>query len=62
MSKIELAKNLIESLPKPVNKGYVLGDSWYSCKAPFRASASAGYVYVGALKTNKVIYPKAIIV
>ena len=32
LSKIELAKNLIESLPKPQNKGYVLCDSWYSCK------------------------------
>ncbi|AOR23119.1 hypothetical protein BGI42_05000 [Clostridium taeniosporum] len=28
MSKIELAENLVESLPKPENKGYILCDSW----------------------------------
>lgn len=59
MSKIELAKNLIKSLPKPINNGYVLGDSWYSCKALFTTSASAGYAYIGALKTNRVIYPSS---
>lgn len=58
MSKIELAKNLVKSLPKPENKGYVLGDSWYSCKTLFTASRSAGYAYIGALKTNRVIYPE----
>lgn len=57
MSKIELATNLIKSLPKPIDKGYVLGDSWYSCKSIFIASASAGYAYIGALKTNRVIFP-----
>ena len=32
MSKIELTQKLIATLPKPDNKGYVLADSWYSCK------------------------------
>lgn len=59
MSKIELAKNLIKLLPKPVNKGYVLEDSWYSCKALFTAATSVVYTYVGALKTIRVIYPKS---
>ena len=58
MSKIEMTKNLVRSLPKPVNKGYVLCDSWYSCKAIFDSSFEAGYGYIGALKTNRVIYPK----
>lgn len=57
MSKIKLAECLIKSLPKPIDKGYVLGDSWYSCKAIFKASALAGYAYIGALKTNRVIFP-----
>lgn len=57
MSKIQLAANLIKSLPAPINKGYVLGDSWYSCKAIFTESALAGYAYIGALKTNRVIFP-----
>ncbi len=58
MSKIERTQNLISSLPKPENKGYVLCDSWYSCKAIFNSSVEAGYSYIGALKTNRVIYPE----
>ncbi|WP_278287160.1 hypothetical protein [Cellulosilyticum ruminicola] len=27
-SKIEIAANLLKELPHPVNKGYVLADSW----------------------------------
>lgn len=58
MSKIELSEILIKSLPKPENKGYVLCDSWYSCKSIFNASVKAGYSYIGALKTNRVIFPE----
>lgn len=58
MSKIKLAQNLISTLPKPENKGYVLADSWYSCKDIFNISKKAGYSYIGALKTNRVIFPK----
>lgn len=53
-----MTQNLISSLPKPENKGYVLCDSWYSCKAIFNSSMEAGYSYIGALKTNRVIYPE----
>ena len=58
MSKIKLTQNLISTLPKPENKGYVMCDSWYSCKDIFNASEKAGYNYIGALKTNRVIFPK----
>lgn len=58
MSKIELTQKLIATLPKPKNKGYVLADSWYSCKDIFNASEKAGYSYIGALKTNRVIFPQ----
>lgn len=58
MSKIKLTQNLISILPKPENKGYVMCDSWYSCKDIFNASEKAGYNYIGALKTNRVIFPK----
>ncbi|NFO15787.1 IS701 family transposase [Clostridium botulinum] len=57
MNKIEMAKNLIESLPKPITKGFVLCDSWYSCKTIFNVAVKTGYSYIGALKTNRVIYP-----
>ena len=29
MSKIDIAVDLINFLPKPINKDYVLCDSWY---------------------------------
>ena len=58
MSKIKLTQNLISTLPKPENKGYVMCDSWYSCKDIFNAAEKAGYNYIGALKTNRVIFPK----
>lgn len=58
MSKIEIARDIIKELPPPVLEGYVLSDSWYSCKTLFDASKDRGYAFVGALKTNRVIYPK----
>jgi hypothetical protein len=58
MSKIKIATDIIKTLPIPVSKGYILCDSWYSCKAIFDASKQRGYTYVGALRTNRVIYPK----
>lgn len=57
MSKIQIAEDIIKTLPKPVTEGYVLCDSWYSCKALFDASKAQGFTYVGALKTNRAIYP-----
>lgn len=58
MSKIQMAIEFIKSLPIPVNKGYVLCDSWYSNKKLFVASKEAGYTYIRGLRTNRVIYPK----
>ncbi|MCT4509521.1 MAG: hypothetical protein N4A48_12360 [Tepidibacter sp.] len=58
MSKIAIASSIIKSLPNPVNKGYVLCDSWYSCKEIFDTSTKSGYTYIGAIRTNRVIYPE----
>lgn len=57
-SKIELAKAILKLLPKPVNKGYVLADSWYSCEALFNAATKCGFCYLGALKSNRKIFPR----
>jgi hypothetical protein len=57
-SKIEIASSIIASLPTPPNKGYVLTDSWYSCQALFEASLAAGYQFIGAIKSNRKIYPR----
>nr|WP_236895270.1 hypothetical protein [Clostridium beijerinckii] len=51
---IKITQKLITTLPKPENKDYVLADS---CKDIFNVSEKAGYSYIGALKTNKVIFP-----
>jgi len=51
-----MSKQLIHSLPKLDYKKFVLGDSWYSCKAIFECSQKAGFTYLGALKTNRVVY------
>ncbi|OPJ54530.1 IS701 family transposase [Clostridium oryzae] len=56
-SKIEMAVELIKSLPSPVNEGFVLCDSWYSCKKVFSATKDAGFKYIGGFRTNRVIYP-----
>lgn len=65
MSKIDIAKKIIQSLPKPVKKGFVLCESWYSCKALLNASKKAGYThtYTGKLNDMKEVsivlsYPK----
>jgi len=57
-SKIEIAKEIIESLPHPPHGGYVVTDSWYSCKDLFHVAESKGYHFIGALKTNRLIFPR----
>lgn len=56
--KIELAQIALKEIPKPVNKGYVLADSWYSCEALFTISRFIGFQYIGALKSNRKIFPR----
>jgi len=58
MSKIKIAEEIIYTLLRPVSKGFVLCDSWYSCKKLFDAARERGYTYIGALRTNRVIYPE----
>lgn len=57
-SKIEIAQKVLKELPFPAYKGYVLADSWYSCEALFNASKARGFQYLGALKSNRKIFPK----
>lgn len=58
ISKIKLTQNLISTLTKLENKGFVLCDSWYSCKDIFSASEKDAYSHIGPLKTNRVIFQK----
>ena len=57
-SKIAMAKEIIEDLPKPVNHGYVLTDSWYSCTELFKAAQSSGFSFIDAIKSNRKIFPR----
>lgn len=59
MSKIQMTVNAILTLPTAPNKVYIMADSWYSCKKIIDACLSKGFHYIGALKTNRVIYPKS---
>jgi hypothetical protein len=55
-SKIDMVKKVIEELPNLQGKVYVFGDSWYSSQSIIRASRKRGFQYIGALKTNRVLY------
>jgi len=56
--KIEKAVSVANSLPKLDKPGYVLMDSWYTCKKIIDAFIVKNYHTIGALKSNRVIYPK----
>jgi len=57
-SKISIVEDLIKSLPSPPHGGFVVTDSWYSCKALFDASSKAGYHFIGGLKCNRLVFPR----
>ena len=57
-SKIDIAQDILKTLPDPPNGGYVVTDSWYSCQVLFEASKSRGYHFIGAIKSNRLIFPR----
>jgi len=59
-SKMDYAKELISGLPIPETAAYVLTDSWYTNGKIIDASAARGYHFIGAMKTNRIIYPQGI--
>lgn len=56
-SKIKLSVDLIQALPQVKQPTYVLCDSWYTSKALIEAAFGQGMHVIGALKTNRIIYP-----
>ncbi len=60
MSKIDCMIEISKSLPIPPNKGYALFDSWFTCPKVLDAYALQGYHCIGAIKTNRIIYPQGI--
>lgn len=59
-SKIDDACNLTKTMPIPPKSGYALVDSWYTCPKLINAYAAKGYQLIGALKTNRILYPQGI--
>ena len=59
-SKIELVKEIAEELPMAPNSSYLLCDSWYVCGKLMDAFLAKGFYTIGALKTNRIIYPMGV--
>jgi hypothetical protein len=58
--KIDEVCDIADTMPTPPHKGYALVDAWYTCPKVINRYAKAGYHLIGALKTNRILYPKGI--
>jgi hypothetical protein len=59
-SKIDRVCEMIEQLPDVTTRAYGLCDAWYTCEKVIDAYFKKGYHLIGALKTNRVIFPQGI--
>ena len=59
-SKIQMVCEIVKSLPSPKGVAYGLCDSWFTNKKIINAHFEKGYHLIGALKTNRIIYPNGI--
>lgn len=59
-SKIQLVCDIAEELPAAPVISYFLCDSWYTSARVMDAFVTKGFYTVGALKTNRIIYPYGI--
>lgn len=56
-SKIEIVCKIAEELPEPPTVSYFLCDSWYTSEKLCNQFIKKGFYTIGALKTNRIIYP-----
>ena len=56
-SKIKIVQEIADELPVPPVISYFLCDSWYTCGGILDAFLKKGFYTIGALKTNRVLYP-----
>ena len=56
-SKIKIVQDLAEELPVPPVISYFLCDSWYTSAALMDAFVKKGFYTIGAIRTNRIIYP-----
>lgn len=59
-SKIDLACEMIRSVPMSTCRTYVLMDSWYPSASVLQTSAERGFHVISGLKTNRIFYPQGI--
>ena len=59
-SKIQIVCEIADELPPPPTVSFFLCDCWYSCVKVMDAFLRKGFYSVGALKTNRVIYPAGV--
>ncbi len=59
-SKIDIVCDIAKELPVPPVISYFLCDSWYTSAEVMKAFIRSGFYTVGALKSNRVIYPHGI--
>jgi len=56
-TKIQIAQDIADQLPQVPVVSYLLCDSWYTSKKVIDAFLMKGFYTVGAIRTNRVIYP-----
>ena len=56
-SKIALVQGIADELPVPPVVSYFLCDSWYTTEKLYTSFIKKGFYMVGALKTNRIIFP-----
>ena len=57
ISKIDIVQNIAKELPIPPILSYFLCDRWYISEKIIHAFAIKGFHTIGALKTNRILYP-----
>ena len=57
LSKIDIVQNIAKELPVPPVMSYFLCDCWYVSEKIINAFAQKGFHTIGALKTNRLLYP-----
>lgn len=56
-SKVAIVKEIASELPIPPVVSYFLCDSWYTNSGIIEAFIKKGFYTIGALKTNRILYP-----
>lgn len=57
ISKIDIVQNIAKELPVPPVMSYFLCDCWYVSEKIINTFAGRGFHTIGALKTNRMLYP-----